>query len=174
MKPEDVIMCFLILLLIAIVVGMPLWCIIMQEHIKNKAKKNQHLMFNQLEKGDCVWCLNGESLGCYIISYVDYNFHYRRNDVDEINIHLRDSYHTLSIKIEAARAFVFTDYDGTWYTLYEDAKTRHDITVLERKRSIDKAKVVDAADFQNKLNKEIESLKQVGEEAIKKLEVKLD
>ncbi len=173
MKPEDVIMCFLILLLVATVVGLPLWCII-ESHIKSKAKKNQHLMFNQLEKGDCVWCLNGESFGCYIISYVDYNFHYRRNDVDEINIHLRDSYHTLSIKIEAARAFVFTDYDGTWYTLYEDAKTRHDITVLERKRSIDKAKVVDAADFQNKLNKEIESLKQVGEEAIKKLEVKLD
>jgi hypothetical protein len=131
-------------------------------------------MFNQLEKGDCVWRLNRERLECYIVSYVDYNFHYRTNDVDEIHIHLRDTYHYLDIKIEAARAFVFTDYDGTWYTLYEDAKARHDITVLERKRSIDKAKVVDAADFQNKLNKEIESLKQVGEEAIKKLEVKLN
>lgn len=173
MKPEDVIMCFLVLLLIAIVVGMPLWCV-MQEHIKNKAKKNQHLMFNQLEKGDCVWCLNGESLKCHIVSYVNYHFHYRTNDVDEINIHLRDSYHSLSIKIEAARAFVFTDYDGTWYTLYEDAKTRCDLTKLERKRAIDKVKVVDAADFQNKLNKEIESLKKVGEDAIKKLEVKLD
>jgi hypothetical protein len=131
-------------------------------------------MFNQLEKGDCVWCLNGESLKGYVISYVDYHFHYRTNDVDEIHIHLHDTYHYLDIKIEAARAFVFTDYDGTWYTLHEDAKTRHDITVLERKRSIDKAKVVDAADFQNKLNKEIESLKKVGEDAIKKLEVKLD
>ena len=173
MKPEDVIMCFLVLLLIVIVVGMPLWCI-MQEHIKNKAKKNQHLMFNQLEKGDCVWCLNGESLKGYVISYVGYHFHHRTNEVDEINIHLRDSYHTLSIKIEAARAFVFTDWDGTWYTLHEDAKTRQEITKLERKRSIDKAKVVDADDFQYKLNKEIESLKKVGEDAIKKLEVKLD
>ena len=173
MKPEDVIMCFLVLLLIAIVVGMPLWCI-MQEHIKNKAKKNQHLMFNQLEKGDCVWCLNGDSLKCYVISYVDYHFHYRTNEVNEIRIHLRDSYHNLSIGPEAARSFVFTDYDGTWYTLHEDAKTRHEITKLERKRSIDKVKVVDAYEFQNKLNMEIESLKKVGEEAIKKLEVKLD
>ena len=38
MKPEDVIMCFLVLLLIAIVVGMPLWCI-MQEHIKREGVK---------------------------------------------------------------------------------------------------------------------------------------
>ena len=173
MKPEDVIICLLVLLPIAMVAVMPLWCVI-QEHIKNKAKKNQHLMFNQLEKGDCVWCLNGESLKGYVIDYVDYQFHYRTNEVEIINIHLWDSYHSLSINPDAARTFVFTDYDGTWYTLHEDAKTRQEITKLERQRSIDKVKVVDATVFQNKLNKEIESLKKVGEEAIKKLEVKLD
>ena len=156
-------------LLILIVAGLPLWCL-----IKEKAGKTQHLMFNQLEKGDCVWCLNGEKLGRFIISYVDYRFHYRTNEVNEIRIHLRDSYHDLSISPEAAKSFVFTDYGGTWYTLYEDAKTRHEITKLERQRAIDKVKVVSAQDFQYELNKEIEALKKVGEEAIKKLEVKLD
>ena len=161
-------------LIILIGAGLPpLWCVI-ESHIKNKAKKNQHLMFNQLEKDDCVWWLSGENMKAYIVSYVDYHFHYRTNDVDEIHIHLHGTYHYLDIKIEAARAFVFTDWDGTWYTIYEDAKTRQEITKLERQRSIDKAKVVDAGDFQYKLNKEIESLKKVGEEAIKKLEVKLD
>lgn len=169
MKPEDVIMCFLVLLLIAMVVGLPI-----ESHIKNKAKKTQHLMFNQLDKGDYVWSLNGESLKCYVVSYVGYHFRYRTNEVDEINIHLRGSYHNLRINPDAAKAFVFTDSNGTWYTLHEDAKTRCDLTKLERKRAIDKVKVVDAHDFQYELNREIESLKKVGEEAIKKLEVKLD
>ena len=172
MKPEFVLIGFFALLIV-LVISFPLWCFF-EERIKARAKKKQHLMFNQLSKGDCVWCLNGESLKAYIVSRVDYHFHYRTNEVDEIRIHLRGSYHNLSINPEAARSFVFTDYDGTWYTLHEDAKTRCDLTKLERQRAIDKVKVVDARDFQYKLNREIESLKKVGEEAIKKLEVKLD
>jgi hypothetical protein len=137
-----------------------------------KAKK-QHLMFNQLKKGDFIWKVSGDWMHRMEVSGVEYHFD-GHDIVDKIIIGLSGEYHQLHMRPDDAKAFVFKELGYTYYTILEEAKLMADLTEVKRKKAIENAQSVDASDVTEKLNKEIKSLEKLRDETIDKLTIKLD
>ena len=137
-----------------------------------KAKK-QHLMFNQLKKGDFIWRVSGDWMRRMEVSGVEYHFD-RHDIVDKIIIGLSGEYHQLHMRPDDAKAFVFKELGYTYYTILEEAKLTTDLTEMKRKKAIENAQSVDTSDFADKLNQEIKTLEKLRDETIKKLTIKLD
>lgn len=137
-----------------------------------KAKK-QHLMFNQLKKGDFVWRVSGNWMRRIKVSGV--NYHFDKHDiVDKIIIGLDGEYHQLHMRPADAKSFTFKELSYTYYTILEEAKLMTDLTEAKRKKAIENAQSVDANDVTEKLNQEIKALEKLRDETIEKLTIKLD
>lgn len=137
-----------------------------------KAKK-QHLMFNQLKKGDFVWRVSGDWMRRIEVSGVEYHFD-RHDIVDKIIIGLSGEYHQLHMRPNDAKSFTFKELGYTYYTILEEAKLMADLTEAKRKKAIENAQSVDANDVTEKLNQEIKALEKLRDETIEKLTIKLD
>lgn len=137
-----------------------------------KAKK-QHLMFNQLKKGNFIWKVSGNWMRRIEVSGVEYHFD-RHDIVDKIIIGLSGDYHKLHIRPDDAKSFTFKELGYTYYTILEEAKLMTGLTEAKRKKAIENAQSVDANDVTEKLNQEIKALEKLRDETIEKLTIKLD
>lgn len=137
-----------------------------------KAKK-QHLMFNQLKKGDFIWRVSGDWMRRIEVSGVEYHFD-GHDIVDMIIIGLSGEYHQLHMRPHDAKSFTFKELSYTYYTIYKEAKLMTDLTEAKRKKAIENAQSVDANDVTEKLNQEIKALEKLRDDTIEKLTIKLD
>jgi len=101
---------------------------------------NQHVMFNQLKKGDFIWCVDGDELHYRFIKEVEYLFYGTK--IRQIRIHFRGGYDTLEIEPENAKTYTY----GSYYTLYGDAKAQADFIALKRQEAISISKEATAED----------------------------
>lgn len=146
--------------------------VIYESYMFSRAKK-KHLMFNQLKKGDYVWRVCADELKPLRVRKVYYDFKYESNEIEYIGISLEDTYHILRINPEHAKSFMFEDGTIKYYTIYEEADTIASLTRIKREREINRVTSVSVDEFSKKLNSHIESLKKLGEDTIKELEVKI-
>lgn len=137
-----------------------------------KAKK-QHLMFNQLKKGDFIWRVSGDWMKRMEVSGVEYHFD-KHDIVDKIIIGLSGEYHQLHMRPDDAKSFTFKELGYTYYTILEEAKLMTDLTEAKRKKAIENAQSVETNDVTKKLNQEIKALEKLRDETIEKLSIKLD
>ena len=116
----------------------------------------QHVMFNQLKKGDFVWCVNGDELHYRFVKNVSYNF--AGTDVTNIVIEFYGDYNDLKIKPEDAKTYRY----AWFYTLMGDAKAQADYVSLKRNESVKESQkvtpeeIIKGADF---VMKRIEKIK---------------
>ena len=101
---------------------------------------NQHLMFNQLKKGDFLWKVDGDRLTYRFIKDVEYVFYGTK--IRQIRIHFHGGYYTLDIEPENAKTYTYHNY----YTLYGDAKAQADFIALKRQEAISNSKEATADD----------------------------
>ena len=97
---------------------------------------SQHIMFNQLKKGDFVWFVNGDELHYRFVKKVSYNF--SGTDVTNIVIEFYGDYNDLKIKLEDAKTYKYYWF----YTLMGDAKAQADYVSLKRNESIKESQKV--------------------------------
>lgn len=91
----------------------------------------QHLMFNQLKKGDFVWFVNEDKLFSKIIKKVVYDF--SGTDVRTINIYFHGDCDYLSIPPYKSKTYRF----GNYYTIMGDAIVNANNIKHKRQESID-------------------------------------
>ena len=97
---------------------------------------SQHIMFNQLKKGDFVWFVNGDELHYRFVKKVSYNF--SGTDVTNIVIEFYGDYIGLKIKPEDAKTYRY----AWFYTLMGDAKAQANYVSLKRNESIKESQKV--------------------------------
>ena len=102
---------------------------------------NQHVMFNQLKKGDFLWKVDGDRLTYRFIKEVEYIFY--GTEIRQIRIHFHGGYDTLDIEPEYAKTYTYHSY----YALYGDAKAQADFIALKRQEAISNSKEVTADDI---------------------------
>jgi hypothetical protein len=158
--------------LLAILFLMLVGFAIHDEYILSRAKK-KHPMFNQLKKGDYVWRVCADELKPLRVRKVCYDFKYGSNEIEYICIDLEDTYNILRINPVYAKRFLFEDGTIKYYTIYEEAETVASLTKIKREREINRVTSVSVDEFSKKLNSHVESLKKLGEDTLKELEVKL-
>ena len=137
------------------------------DEIKNKkiAKKalidgpKQCLMFSELKKGDFVWELMcDDSLATCVVRNVDYDFNYR-HEIKFINIELiHPDFHygrTINIPAKFAKSYEYMDN----YTLYKDAKLRHDAIMKKKEAELNKIKTPTESDINNAVEEVIRNLR---------------
>jgi preprotein translocase subunit YajC len=137
-----------------------------------KAKK-QHLMLNQLKKGDFVWKVTDGFLTRYKVSGVEYHFDSNDN-VYKITISFVGEYHKLNIPMKIAKAFVYDEFTAKYYTIYKEAEIVTNLTEMRRKKAIENAQSVDASEVASKLNEEIKVFEKLRDDTIERLTVELD
>jgi len=101
---------------------------------EKKARKEQHLMFNQLKKGNYVWKSYKGEITTFIVTLVKPNFNYK-NECEGLVIYLENidkEYLTWYIDIDLNKSKSF-NYD-CYYTLFGEA----DITAKAVKSKMDK------------------------------------
>lgn len=91
----------------------------------------QHLMFNQLKKGDFVWLVNEDKLFRKIIKKVAYNF--SGTDVITIKIYFHGYDNYLSIPSDKSKTYRF----GNYYTIMGEAMANANYIKHKRQESID-------------------------------------
>jgi len=130
--------------------------------IKKKHKnacKNQHLMFNQLKKGDFVWEVYGDNLTSYKVESISYGFG-NTNECRRMVIHtksIKNEYDTRNISIDdikLSKSFKF----GNYYTLFGEANSIATMTKNKRKEAIASVSVVSNDEITKEVNKVIERL----------------
>lgn len=127
---------FSIFLLVLTLFAVPIYFFAERLTVEGKekiARKKQHLMFNQLKKGDFVWAIYEHKINAFVVTSVEYSF----NDgkckgliikCDGVKNDFVSS--ILSVPIEKAKTFKFNSY----YALFEEAN----ITVKSEKFKKDK------------------------------------
>lgn len=97
---------------------------------------SQHVMFNQLKKGNFVWCVSDGELHYRFVKNVSYDF--SGTDVTNIVIEFYGNYSDLNIKSEDAKTYKYYWF----YTLMGDAKAQADYVSLKRNESIKESQKV--------------------------------
>lgn len=141
-------------MLVFILPGIYYLCIYIKEKIAYKTRaESQHLMFNQLKKGDFVWQIFNNELIHYMIEKVEYSF-YDNGSLHRINIQV-NACDTLHIRPEEAKVFKYDKY----YALYSEAKAAHNLITARRKQEIN-----------NVTSVSLEIVKEEADKAIKRIE----
>jgi len=91
----------------------------------------QHLMFNQLKKGDFVWLVNEDKLFRKIIKNVVYDF--SGTDVIKIKLYFHGEDKYLSVPSEKSKTYRF----GNYYTIMGEAMANANYIKHKRQESID-------------------------------------
>ena len=124
-------------------------------YLKTRGPK-QHLMFNQLKKGDIIWKLYDGQLISYIVKNVEYLF----SSTGKIRrvIIVIDDYNVIRLDENEAKSFKYMDY----YTLYSEVNFAHKLINAKREKELQKFTSVSAAKIQKEADeaiKRIENLK---------------
>jgi len=130
---------------------------------EKKARKEQHLMFNQLKKGNYVWKSYKGEITTFIVTLVKPNFNYK-NECEGLVIYLENidkEYLTWYIDIDLNKSKSF-NYD-CYYTLFGEA----DITAKAVKRKMDKESLKVSSYTMDDIIKASEEVKERLEKLIK-------
>ena len=99
----------ILLLILAAIILAPIGYLIKYKYVAPNQKK----MFNQLVKGDYLWCVDEDGVTHYTIYKIGYDFNRNTNTVRTIKIYYYTDYNYIQITPEAAKSFKF----GKWYTI---------------------------------------------------------
>jgi len=130
---------------------------------EKKARKEQHLMFNQLKKGNYVWKSYKGEITTFIVTLVKPNFNYK-NECEGLVIYLENidkEYLTWYIDIDLNKSKSF-NYD-CYYTLFGEA----DITAKAVKSKMDKESLKVSSYTMDDIIKASEEVKERLEKLIK-------
>ena len=122
---------------------------LLREKKEKKARKEQHLMFIQLKKGDYVWEVVNDNIITRIVDAITYRF----NSSNEctgifINTYRPDnSYDTryIDINLKDSKAFKYQHY----YTLYGEASVTAKVVKNKRDKEMSKAMEYTIDDIKN-------------------------
>jgi len=122
---------------------------LLREKKEKKARKEQHLMFIQLKKGDYVWEVVNDNIITRIVDTITYRF----NSSNEctgifISTYIPDnSYDTrcIDIKLKDSKVFKYLHY----YTLYGEASVTAKAVKNKRDKEISKAVEYTIDDIKN-------------------------
>ena len=119
----------------------------------------QCLMFSELKKGDFVWeLMYDDSMATCMVKNVDYDFNHK-HEIKFINIELihPDFYYGRTINIPAKFAKSYEYMNN--YTLYKDAKLRHDAIMKKKEADLNKIKTATKSDINNAVEDVIKNLR---------------
>lgn len=119
----------------------------------------QCLMFSELKKGDFVWeLMYDDSMATCMVKNVDYDFNHK-HEIKFINIELihPDFYYGRTINIPAKFAKSYEYMNN--YTLYKDAKLRHDAIMKKKEAELNKIKTATKSDINNAVEDVIKNLR---------------
>ena len=158
------------LIIIGVCVLIPYLCVYGPEIVDEVKKKKiakmalvdgpkQCLMFSELTKGDFVWELMcDDSLATCIVKNVDYDFNYR-HEIKFINIELIHPDfrygRTINIPAKFAKSYEYMNN----YTLYKDAKLRHDAIMKKKEAELNMIKTPTKSDINNAVEEVIRNLR---------------
>ena len=165
-----------IFIIIAVVCALSIPLILLGDTIYNglnyvRKKEHQHKMFKELKKGDYIWKLCGDYMKPLRITGITYHFD-KQDNIQGIRIHTSD---WMSLTLTPQQTSTFKIKEGTteYYTIFVEAETKRQLIEMKRNKSIDDFNTIDQQDKINELNKEIQSLEQLKQETIDKLQIKL-
>ena len=103
------------------------------------ARKKQHLMFNQLKKGDFIWTIYEHKINAFVITSVEYRFNIYNGKCKDLIIKGEGVENDfvdclISIPIEKIKTFKF----GSYYTLFGEANITAKSEKLKKDKEIEK------------------------------------
>ena len=154
----------LLLILIGFIGGAVYYALIKPQMLKanhKKAMKSQHLMFNQLKKGDFIWELVGQDIKTYVVKSVSYSFGKCTNECFKINISavsINNEYDSryIDIDISKSKSFKYNSY----YALYGEANSIASMTKAKRDREISNVSSATKEELIKEANKVIDRLEE--------------
>lgn len=120
-----------------------------------KARDKQHLMFNQLKKGDYIWSLYDDTVKPFKVESINYKFSYYGGRLTEIEFKM--GYDTITIPAEKSKSYQYHNR----YTIFKAAKIESDLVKQKRQKQINDLKKVSNETIVNEVNKLIDNLKKI-------------
>ena len=128
------------------------------------ACENQHLMFNQLKKGDYMWRVNEDKITAYKIIEVNYKFYH--DSLHEIKFEIKSNECTWAFEHEVDVKNAKSFKDGLYYLLYKEAKLSADACRRNKEKEIAKILQVTDEEIKAEADKVIERIEKIKEKSL--------